>query len=212
MSDRYALMKKTFVPLAIFLIIGAGIYFFIAAGRNSELIEAQDTSAPSSGAIEMGTSALMLPSNVSVPKPASETTPTTVAAGDMRSYENTKFHFRLSFPKNLSVREFTEAGGELTVTLSDEATGEGFQIFATPYKSSQITTDRFRLDEPSGVYNSPVDVFVDGVRATMFFGSNTIMGDTREVWFIRKGYLYEVTTYKELDEWLGQIMQTWKFI
>ena len=37
-------------------------------------------------------------------------------------------------------------------------------------------------------------------------------GDTREVWFIHGGYLYEVTTYKELDIWLAGIMRTWKFI
>ena len=38
------------------------------------------------------------------------------------------------------------------------------------------------------------------------------IGHTREVWFIHNGFLYEVTTYKEIDEWLGSIMQTWKFI
>jgi hypothetical protein len=46
----------------------------------------------------------------------------------------------------------------------------------------------------------------------MFYGNNAIMGDTREVWFIHSGLLYEVTTYKQLDSWLGQIMQTWTFI
>ena len=46
----------------------------------------------------------------------------------------------------------------------------------------------------------------------MFFGSNSIMGDTREVWFVHGGYLFEVNTYKDLDSWLSQIMQTWVFI
>ena len=44
------------------------------------------------------------------------------------------------------------------------------------------------------------------------FGKKTSAGDWREVWFIHGGYLYEVTTYKELDTWLGSIMQTRKFI
>ena len=59
---------------------------------------------------------------------------------------------------------------------------------------------------------SPTDILVDDARGTMFFGKNGIMGDTREVWFIHGGFLYEVTTYKELDTWLGGIMRTWKFI
>jgi hypothetical protein len=45
----------------------------------------------------------------------------------------------------------------------------------------------------------------------MFFGSNSVMGDTREIWFTHGGFLYEVTTYKELDSWLAPIMQTWQF-
>jgi hypothetical protein len=46
----------------------------------------------------------------------------------------------------------------------------------------------------------------------MFYGSNSVMGDTREIWFIHGGFLYEVTTYKELDSRLVPIMQTWQFI
>jgi hypothetical protein len=57
----------------------------------------------------------------------------------------------------------------------------------------------------------PTPVTIDGVPATMFFGSNSIMGDTREIWFIHGGFLYEVTTYKQLDSWLTPIMQTWQF-
>jgi hypothetical protein len=41
----------------------------------------------------------------------------------------------------------------------------------------------------------------------MFYGNNSIVGDTCEIWFIHGGFLYEVTTYKELDSWLSPIMQ-----
>jgi len=36
------------------------------------------------------------------------------------------------------------------------------------------------------------------------------MGDTREIWFINAGLLYEVTTYKQRATWLVPIMQTVK--
>ena len=84
-------------------------------------------------------------------------------------------------------------------------------MFVTPYADTHVTAQRFRVDEPSGVMQSPTDIVIDGTHATMFFGKNAIMGDTREVWFIHGAYLYEVTTYKELDTWLAAIMQTWKF-
>ena len=34
------------------------------------------------------------------------------------------------------------------------------------------------------------------------------MGDTREIWFINAGLLYEATTYKQLATWLTPILQT----
>jgi hypothetical protein len=54
-------------------------------------------------------------------------------------------------------------------------------------------------------------VTIDGVSATMFYGSKSTMGDTREIWFINAGFLYEVTTYRQLDSWLAPIMQTCQF-
>jgi hypothetical protein len=98
-----------------------------------------------------------------------------------------------------------------TVALQDPANNDGFEVYVTPYSGTQVTEQEFKLDEPSGVDNQPTHVAVDGVPATMFYGSNSVMGDTREIWFIHGGFLYEVTTYKELDSWLAPIMQTWRF-
>jgi hypothetical protein len=67
------------------------------------------------------------------------------------------------------------------------------QLPVTPYSDSQITEQEFKLDEPSGVENQPTPVTIDGAPATMFFGNNSIKGDTREIWFIHGGFLYEVT-------------------
>ena len=108
--------------------------------------------------------------------------------------------------------EYLEAGGALTVSFQDPSTNEGFEVYATPYSGTQITQARFKLDEPSGTFQEPTNVMVDGVSETMFYGSNPILGDTREVWFIHGGLLYEVTTFKQLDSWLAGIMKTWEFI
>lgn len=68
------------------------------------------------------------------------------------------------------------------------------------------------MDQPSGVMQGPMDLSLNSALATMFFGRDPLLGDTREVWFIHGGYLFEVSTPKMLDEWLGNIMFTWKFI
>ena len=127
-------------------------------------------------------------------------------------YRNQPYHFSFYYPPNLQAHTFNEEGGAFTVALQEPTTNEGFEVYVTPYSGTQITEARFKLDEPSGVIRQQTDVMIDGVRATMFYGNNAIMGETREVWFIKGGLLYEVTTYKQLDSWLSQIMQTWQFI
>ena len=131
---------------------------------------------------------------------------------DMLGYSNKDFHFSLLFPANLESTEYKEQGGALTVSFQDPDTDEGFQVYVTPYSKKQIDAAQFKLDEPSGVVKEQQDVLADGARGTKFYGYNATLGDTREVWFIHNGFLYEVTTFKVLDEWLNSIMQTWKFI
>jgi len=126
-------------------------------------------------------------------------------------YSNSPFHFSLYYPSNLQVQT-TNQSGTLTVIFQDSTSGEGFEIYVMPYDSAQITESRFKLDEPSGTFVQPTNVIIDGTPATMFFGYNSLMGETREEWFIKSGLLYEVVTYKALDAWLSEIMRTWRFI
>ena len=65
------------------------------------------------------------------------------------------------------------------------------------------------MDEPSGVRNDQTETSVDGALALGFHGFD---GQTYEVWFIKCDFLYEVSTYKELEPGLNEIMSTWRFI
>ena len=141
-----------------------------------------------------------------------QTPETKQATEGWRSYENAKYRFGLLYPQELNVREYQEADGAMSATFEERVEGKGFQIYVTPYGANVVTQERFRLDLPSGVIEEPTEVVIDGVRGTIFWSKNSIMGDTREVWFINNGFLYEVVTYKQLDEWLGAIMQTWQFL
>ncbi|HEY0221086.1 MAG TPA: hypothetical protein VGC58_02575 [Candidatus Paceibacterota bacterium] len=127
-------------------------------------------------------------------------------------YKNTKSNFSIEFPKELTIKEYDEGGGSYSYVFENESGDKSFQIFFTEYYKDSITEERFLTDIPSGVIKEKQDIFIDGVPAVMFFSKNNIMGETREVWFIKNGFLYEVFTYKDLDEWLSEIMLTWKFI
>ena len=126
-------------------------------------------------------------------------------------YLNTDYKFSVFYPQDFQFDQRDEGNGAKSIAFEDAEGKKGFQIFVVPY-SETITTERFKQDEPSGVLQEPVNTLVDGVQATAFYGQVPDLGDTREIWFIRGGFLYEVATYKELEPWLAEIMSTWKFL
>jgi len=197
----------------IFVLFVAGIYYFHAPPSN-RLITSTHSNSPLTVTQETDT-ALGFPS--ALDQPANNTTLTGALAATRsapkgsKTYRNEHYRFELFYPDDLSVSERDEGNNATTVTFEKDS-GEGFQVFIVPYGQRQVSSERFKLDEPSGIIKQPTDVLIDNVRGTMFFGANPIMGDTREVWFIRGGYLFEVTSYRELDAWLSQIMATWRFL
>jgi len=131
-----------------------------------------------------------------------------------KEYYNQQYTFSLLYPDNLTVKEFPEVGGAMTITFEqdDGKTLSGFQIFIVPFAGSQITSERFKQDNPSGVRKNLKDITLDGATGASFYSTNATLGDTAEVWFTHSGYLYEVTTFKELDTWLADILATWRFL
>lgn len=128
-----------------------------------------------------------------------------------RVYKNLLFRFSLIYPKDLKVREHDDGTSASTVTFEDEAGKDGFQIFIVPYNGDYVATEQFKKDVPSRVRREPTEVLIGGIRATMFFSQDILKNETREVWFIKNGFLYEITTYAHLDNWLARILSTWRF-
>ncbi|MEK7613049.1 MAG: hypothetical protein AAB449_02830 [Patescibacteria group bacterium] len=137
--------------------------------------------------------------------------PARQAPAGYREYRSEPYRFAVFYPDALSVREYDEGGGATTITFQNISEGQGFQIYVLPYGASQVGPDRLAKDAPGGV-KEPKDFTLDGAPANAFFSTSAALGDTREVWFINDGFLYEVTTHKSLDSWLDQILQTWQFI
>lgn len=172
--------------------------FFVFAYERSRSYSANVASSASAG--------------VAAPQDIPTTLPLEALPDGMMVYKNQYYQFSLIYPKELAVQEYAENGGGRTIIFETSDMKTGFQIFIVPYSGTQVSKERFLMDQPSGVRKQPTDVIIDGTTASMFFGENMVMGETREVWFIKNGFLYEVTTYKPLDTWLGTIMQSWKFI
>ena len=148
--------------------------------------------------------------------------PRTPPAG-YREYRNSNYGFSIFYPENLPPTEFRDRGYALTVSFQSEAGKEGFQIYVAPINGTKVDAYRFRLDAPSGVKKNEKQTTVDGAQAIAFEGLSYEIGATHEIWFIHGdparpddgrsgGFLFEVTTYKELDTWLDALLASWKFM
>ncbi len=128
-------------------------------------------------------------------------------------YRNIFFRLSLLYPKDgITITERKGEGTTLTVLFEEKSTKRVFQIYILPYGEEKISKERFLLDAPSGVMASSTTMTLDGVTAGAFYGQDAEVGETREVWVVNKGFLYEATAAKKDGEWMESMLTSWEFL
>lgn len=198
MSSRFTHVAGIVVAISVFL-----IGYFLISNDKSGGAPVTDVSA-----FELSTTA----GNNSLVLASTEKNES--APEGFREYRNQSLNFSVMIPSNLKVAEFDDGGGAKTIAFEngDQQNPKGFQIFIVPYNSDQVSREQFLRDVPSGVILEQKNITINGVFGTMFYSQDVELGETREVWFIRGGYLYEVTAPKALDTWLLSVLQYWTFL
>ena len=205
---------KTTVPIVLALVLALGLYGAYAL----KPFGTATTPTAAEGSAEWSETEVAAGFPVATEGSANDTAntgplapPREAPAGE-KEYRNEHYRFALFYPESLTSTSYDEGGGAATITFENAATASGFQVFVMPYGARQVSAERFKKDVPSGVMREPQQIAIDGAPATMFFSQDTFLGDTREVWFIHGGYLFEVTTPKVLDADLAHVMLSWAFI
>jgi hypothetical protein len=127
-------------------------------------------------------------------------------------YQNNHYQFSVFYPQGLEIKEFDPGDGSMTVVFQDISRGTGFQIFVVPYVGVEISKERFYKDVPTGVRKGGKSFYIGEILANSFYSSNLALGETYEVWFIYKNFLYEFTTVKLLEDFLNDIVKTLEFV
>lgn len=130
-------------------------------------------------------------------------------------YLNDFYGFSFFHPSAARITEYDEGGGAATITLENIDARRGLQIFIVPYADETISEERLLSDVPSGVIENIKYEQIGGeftVPTVVFDSRDTFLGETREVWFIYNGFLFEITTLEELSDWSRQIIETWRFL
>ncbi len=129
-----------------------------------------------------------------------------------KEYRNEFHRFQLLYPDDLVVTEEKVSAGTTLITFESTTDGGSFQVFIIPHGDPHITDHRLEKDLPYGVIESQEDIELSGAKGMAFLSVDDTHSPTREVWFIKNGFLYEVTTHQENEVWLSEILTTWMFL
>lgn len=194
-------------PIILGLLVGVGLFVFFLSRHPTE-----DTLS-GAAAVAAGENALAVaraPSGVHV-TPEIIATQLPPEPGRIE-YRNEKYRFSFYRSPQATVTEYDEGGGAITVTYENFEKIRGFQVFIVPYGGATISEERFARDVPSGVRTNVENATLDGVKAVTFNSYDAFLGDTREIWVIHNGYLYEITTFTGVATWFTPIISTWRFL
>lgn len=131
-----------------------------------------------------------------------------------RTFTHPTLNFRVDYPDTYATTAFRETdNGETIIFQEPDGGKKGFQIFITPFgEDVTLTRERILKDISTLAIDEPQEAVIgNAIHALIFFSNDPRIGQTREVWFTNKGYLYEVTTYAEYDTWLAHILSSWRF-
>jgi len=128
------------------------------------------------------------------------------------SYKNTKYSFSLSLPKSFETRELSDEIGDYVLIENGE--GDGLQITISPFDDIKVlTAEMIRADIPDMKISEVQVIEIGDIHKGVAFLSDSpeFGGSSREVWFVFRGNLYQISTYARLDGLLKQVFMTWQF-
>lgn len=136
-----------------------------------------------------------------------------------RTYTNTKYGFSFKIPKNMLVSNFQE--GRRGEVILIQSRGQGgtdsapwVQVFVLPFdETGLVDPERIHQDLSELKIQDPQYALIgkNQFKALIFWSQESSFGKTREVWFARNGYLFQITTSKAYERVLGEMLETISF-
>jgi hypothetical protein len=128
-------------------------------------------------------------------------------------YENKKYGFSFEKPEGYTVGAIRDDLGEILLVQNTDAKS-GFQIYITPTDgATTLSPEQIKIDLPGTSIGAYKIIKLDGKGDGLMFESNNsaFAGASYEIWFTYKGYLYQISSYKNFKDDLQKIINSWKF-
>lgn len=189
-------MKNRLLYIIISLVLVLGIVFLVSritAKKSAEDffgVSATDNSSTPSSQASLGESAVVY-NNVST-----------------HTYKNAAYKFSIDVPKDITPSDFDESNGH-NVLVQDKTFQ--MQIYITQFDEDiTLTKERIQKDVPDLQMENVNSVTINGVTGVAFI-SNDNGQKYRQVWVVRKGYLYQTLSPANEDAMTSNILQSWKW-
>ena len=102
----------------------------------------------------------------------------------------------------MKVTTVNEARGAQTISFTSDSPDKQFEIQAIPYSHVDVSADGDALHDAYGTNDQGLWLTDVNVRAS---------GGVLQVWFVKRGVMYEVLGMEGQEAWLIDILQTWQF-
>ncbi len=155
-----------------------------------------------------------------------------------KKYTHQTLGFSFAYPNEFAISTFgvaeDEDGETILLQKSDESpnlgaellsrsvsvgsVGEnGFQILITPFDEDVALTEaRIRKELPGLAILDVNEILIVGegkgaTQAVVFTSTNSFIGHSREVWFVREKRLYQISAPIDYSVILNQLITSWEF-
>jgi hypothetical protein len=132
-----------------------------------------------------------------------------------QTYEHAANKFSFKYPEDFTVSSITNDDESEVILVQNIAKNIGVQILISSFKGDDIdvTAETIKADLPDLKISDPQTVEIGDNRKGLAFMSDSkeFGGQSREVWFVFRGSLYQISTYAELDGFLKGLFGTWQF-
>lgn len=130
---------------------------------------------------------------------------------ELQTYQSAKYNFSFEYPKGFSVAEFIEREATDIILIQNTETRRGFQVAISPFGGpALITPESILKDIPDMKINEPKNTISSGIRALEFL-SDDGGAPKAEIWFINKGYLYQITAFEKDKDLIEKVLSSWVF-
>jgi len=137
------------------------------------------------------------------------------------SYNNKTYDFSFRYPNGFTVSLVNDPENNQDIVVLQSVSSSkpgiplGFQISIQTIDEDipAVTVEMIKRDLPDLVINSPQDVVIGnrGKGVAFISDDSAFGGVSREVWFVYRKRLYQISTYASNDSLVQSVLKTWQF-